>query len=269
MNVRRIVLPICFLACVFFAKAQSIDTISFVWEGIASTKWLSVYVTPNQNFTINWGNGSVTTHSVSSGLWADWYFAFPNYATIPGNYTVTVIGSPTCTLWGVECASIINDNATYIDVSKAKNLYDVSWKNSNIRNIHGDYNHRFVNNGSIACEYNQLRLTKIDTIKPLTFAPHNPNALPQYLELRTITCDTIDFSSEAAITSKATGLTGNTLFQVFKMDSSFVVTKPNYNDYRIIWTGIISGRNRAYLLPTNQGDYTETGGVFRFYTPGE
>ena len=267
MNVRRIILTICFLAYGFFAKAQHIDTLIFTWNVNANVKHTVCMSTPpSKLFTVYWGDGTNTVYQADppwmQGLTEMQTFCHKTYSS-SGTYIVTIVGSPTAIVISrLNSISTVlyNRNITHIDVSKAKNLYEMSNRDDITTCVSGDYSNRFVPDGQIGVMYDRLRLTKLDTIKPLTFAPHNPVGFPQWLEKRIITCETIDWSSEAIITSKATGQTGTTLFQVFKKDYTIPFqSKPElYADVR-----------REYILPVNPGDYTETGGIFTFHNPGD
>ena len=260
---KGLIIGICLFSGV--AKAQHIDTISFTHRRPANQLSLifGVYVPQNENFTVNWGDGTVTTHKatvVSGGSSVS-----HNYSAC-GNYTVTVIGTPTCPFSRFTCPySDWKGRESYItsiDIGKWRNLYQLQSHNEQVSRIYV-----FDNNiptsitafGEIGSQNTHLTLTQIDSIKMITqTAPvHNPYVQPQYLSKQIIAIGNIvNLSSEATIKSTAT------LFQVFRRDSAWVAPISQYppnlwflNDYVI-----------PAVIPN---DYTVTNGVFTFHKIGE
>ena len=282
MLIKGSIIGMCFFLTLggLKVKAQSIDTLIFTWEyipyqGIISEQ-VSIYTTAGQPFTVYWGDGSMNTYMstpTSDPLLVLYPYVSHTYSNC-GTYTVTVVGSPTCNIIRTDFATrtsrIIN-----VDLSKCNNLYAINTCKSNkVSHFSVDYNKPFVDwivdmgltwdgypninvqIGAISCDYEQLTLIQLDTIKSI-IPKSNPYAMPQNLESQIITIgDTVDWSSEAIIKGTAT------LFEVFRMDSTCdpKTYKPVsvYGDFRI-----------PYILPVNQGDYTEANGVFIFHNQGE
>jgi hypothetical protein len=107
----------------FSANAQSIDTISFVHERPASQLLLifDVIASTNQPFTIDWGDGTIEAMMKAGSGWTVVCFLYHTYS-VAGTYTVTIIGSPTCTFSRLVFSYEITPYTTFptcVDVSKA------------------------------------------------------------------------------------------------------------------------------------------------------
>jgi len=180
----KTILAICLLAMggmTKIANAQSIDTISFTWKVNAGVRHtFTPYTPPSEFFTVFWGDGTDTIYQTQPA-WMQGQTELPTFCektySTSGSYTVTIVGSLTCIIsrFTTTSGGLYNRNITHIDVTKAKNLYHLKNTDDITVCIKGDYSNRFVPNGSISIAGNRLTLTQIDTIKPVTFPPHNPS----------------------------------------------------------------------------------------------
>jgi hypothetical protein len=244
----------------FTVNAQTIDTLIFTWEKEAGIEYeFSIYASPNQAFTVDWGDGSSETQMSDN---SSAYFVWHEYV-VSGTYTVTVIGSPTCNFMRLI---FFNANVNYI-MSKCKNCIQLTSKGIEIdRSYIGSKiyaiditNTDNPNYLSISLQNNRMPLTQCykayEAIKR-----GSPFTLAQYLVPRTVARgDTIDFSSETTFYNPS--LYNNpqpTLFEVFKKDSLY--TCPKYGSI---------AEYHGFCIPAVQGDYTETNGILAFYKPGD
>lgn len=103
------------LFCLAFSiNAFAIEKFTLTWEG-GVNKWIVVYTTPEEEFTVDWGDGNVETFT---GFW-DFVFMFYDY---PDNkeYQVTVTGlTDDCQFEIIQCDQ---GKVSAIDVSECPSV---------------------------------------------------------------------------------------------------------------------------------------------------
>ncbi|MCL2131749.1 MAG: PKD domain-containing protein [Lentimicrobiaceae bacterium] len=251
-----------FFACLQFAKAQTIDTLIWTWEREANDVInFCVYVPVNEAFTVDWGDGSTEIIVPNNHTYWPWHLYL-----VSGTYTVTVVGSSTCNFERIYLYSAVPPSSVTYIKSKCKYLALVSCSSTITNSFRQLSKVRSVditaadnpNLTDLSLDYNQLTLTQCDSIEK-SVGKHKLlyTLSPQYLEPRTIICDTIDFSTETTFINWFDNKTYSTVFEVYKKDPLYPC---NGYEQAVLW---------GWCAPADPSDYTETNGIFLFYNPGD
>jgi hypothetical protein len=259
----------CLGAFASTGKAQNIDTLSWIWHREGGTTVhdeveFCVFVTPNQSFTVDWGDGNTEVFVPNTEV----YFVWHLYA-VSGIYTVTVTGSPTCNftrLFITNAAPINNgghDMSVYYLSMKCKYCRHVNCRGSDVGMGRGRISAIDIdpaNNPSMTgleLQDNRMRLPECYEAHIATH--YSAFTLAQYLEPRTVTRgEIVDFSDDATFIDDFDGTAVPTDFIVLVKGGCPPVPSPPHGHY-----------SRDYCLPADPESYSETNGVLRFYRPGE
>ncbi|MCL2027922.1 MAG: hypothetical protein FWG79_05480 [Bacteroidales bacterium] len=195
-------------AVVIFAyEVSHSDQITFTWTGDGSTpKSFSLYATAGETFTVDWGNGTTTTHTGNGNAEAT-----PPIEHVYGDdasYDVTVRAS------SPECRFILLDvngrNLTALDVSNSPELTTLQCHNNQITTLDLTENTKLA---YLLCYSNQLPALDVSENTKLTTLTCNNNRLTtldvsQNTLLTQLSCvhnqlTTLDVSKNTALTHLA------------------------------------------------------------------
>ena len=248
----------------FKAMSQDIDTLIFTWDAKAGGyNSLGLYATVNDSFTAYWGNGSMTTYTVPPKFDSQTRIVFINssrYAEA-GNYTVTVVGSPTCKITRTQGATIggASSPLTTIDVTKCKSMFALGFAKCKVHHVDAS---RATNPYLEGMSAMSNRLTLTECYNCWHACSISAFTAPQFLELRTLARgDTVDFSADLIFYQDGK-FPERTVFEVTNTDKTPLV--PNtYTEEDGILTFYKTGN---YMIKmTNRNVFSGTGGSLQGY----
>ena len=269
---KRTMLCLCFLLGVGGLKAQNIDTLSWIWERKANDEIAAcVNVTPNEAFTVDWGDGSTEIFVPNKEFYGMWHI----YA-VSGTYTVTVVGSPTCHFTRLTFNSVVPPNNVIHIKTKCQNCihFICSGQAVGVGGFSTEFwgklrsidikpeNNPNLKNAGVKFQDNQLRLSYCYMAAASSKYVLGTGAwtISQFLEPRIVARgDTIDFSADTAFIHPDENKLYHTNFEVFKRDSQCYPIR--------VW--ISDEQYTGYCVPADPGDYSEGNGILAFYRPGE
>ena len=239
-------------------KAQTVDKLRWIWERNANDNiYFCVFVTTNEAFTVDWGDGTLDTFVPDVQAYFPWHIYLAS-----GTYTVTVVGSQTCHFTRLYFSTASYD-VTYISI-KSKNCTFLSCRGAQL--IDGSIRSKLhtvditkadnPNMTGMELQRNRMRLDQCYNVSKVTI---NANTYPQFLDPRVVAKgDTIDFSADTTFIDLINGRLYYTTFEVFKKDSMYPPLQ-----YGKLW------EQMGYCKPADPGNYIEAKGILAFYKSGE